>query len=76
MMMYLQTDRHGVLAVHISNRFLGLAVLGNLASDSLAGLKQFDDESDEQFRDKSVEIGCCLSHEAFEALSMIPGGHR
>jgi spermidine synthase len=57
MMMYLlKLTDNGVLALHISNRFLGLEpVLGNLARDlSLAGLKQFDDESDEQFRDKSA----------------------
>jgi spermidine synthase len=45
----------GVVALHISNRYLGLEpVLGNLAKDlSLTGLKQFDDESDEQFPGKS-----------------------
>jgi hypothetical protein len=45
----------GVVALHISNRYLGLEpVLGNLAKDlSLVGLKQFDDESDKQFPGKS-----------------------
>ena len=56
MMMYLlKLTDDGILALHISNRYLGLEpVLGNLARDlSLAGLKQFDDESDEQFSGKS-----------------------
>jgi spermidine synthase len=54
--MYIQklTD-HGVLAVHISNRYLGLEpVLGNLAEElSLVGRKQFDDEGETLFAGKS-----------------------
>jgi spermidine synthase len=73
MMLYLlKLTDNGVLALHISNRFLGLEpVLGNLARDlSLAGLKQFDDESDEQFRDKSASDWVLLARrsEAFGSL--------
>jgi hypothetical protein len=73
MMMYLlKLTDNGVLALHISNRFLGLEpVLGNLARDlSLAGLKQFDDESDEQFRDKSASDWVLFARrsEAFGSL--------
>lgn len=63
----------GVVAMHISNRYLGLEpVLGNLAKDlSLVGLKQFDDESDKRFADKSLSDWVLLarSREALGSLA-------
>ncbi len=63
----------GVVALHISNRYLGLEpVLGNLAKDlSLVGLKQFDDESDKQFPGKSSSDWALLARrkEAFGSLA-------
>ena len=63
----------GVVALHISNRYLGLEpVLGNLAKDlSLVGLKQFDDESDKRFPGKSSSDWVLLARrkEAFGSLA-------
>jgi hypothetical protein len=63
----------GVVALHISNRYLGLEpVLGNLAKNlSLVGLKQFDDESDKQFPGKSSSDWALLARrkEAFGSLA-------
>ncbi len=63
----------GVVALHISNRYLGLEpVLGNLVKDlSLVGLKQFDDESDKQFPGKSSSDWVLLARrkEAFGSLA-------
>jgi spermidine synthase len=72
--MYLRklTD-DGIVALHISNRYLGLEpVLGNLAKNlSLVGLKQFDDESDKQFPGKSSSDWVLLARrkEAFGSLA-------
>ncbi len=74
MAMYLRklTD-DGIVALHISNRYLGLEpVLGNLAKDlSLVGLKQFDDEGDKQFPGKSSSDWVLLARrkEAFGSLA-------
>jgi len=73
MMMYLlKLTDNGILALHISNRYLGLEpMLGNLARDlSLAALKQFDDESDEKFSGKSSSDWVLLARrtEAFGSL--------
>ena len=54
--MYLRKLTHGgVIAVHISNRYLRLEpVLGNVARDlGLTGLKQFDEESDGKYPGKA-----------------------
>jgi spermidine synthase len=73
MMMYLlKLNSNGVLALHISNRYLGLEpMLGNLARDlSLGALKQFDDESDEKDAGKSASDWVLLARrsEAFGSL--------
>ena len=74
MAMYLRklTD-DGIVALHISNRYLELEpVLGNLARDlSLVGIKQFDDEGDKQFPGKSSSDWVLLARrkEAFGSLA-------
>jgi SAM-dependent methyltransferase len=67
----------GVVALHISNRYLGLEpVLGNLAKDlSLVGLKQFDDESDERFPGKSSSDWVLLARRK-EALGSLADDSR
>ncbi|MBI4001260.1 MAG: fused MFS/spermidine synthase [Nitrospira defluvii] len=77
MAMYLSklTDG-GVVALHISNRYLELEpVLGNLAKDlSLVGLKQFDKESDE-LPDKYSSDWVLLARRK-EALGSLAGDTR
>lgn len=73
MTMYLRKlTADGIVALHISNRYLGLEpVLGNLAQDlSMIGLKQFDDESNQQFPGKSSSDWVLLARhkEAFRGL--------
>lgn len=66
----------GVVALHISNRYLGLEpVLGNLAKDlTLVGLKQFDDESDKKHPGKSSSDWALLARrqEALGSLASDP----
>lgn len=78
MTMYLSklTD-DGVVALHISNRYLGLEpVLGNLAKDlSLVGRKQFDDEGDKKFPGKSSSDWALLARRK-EALGSLADDPR
>lgn len=78
MAMYLSklTD-DGVVALHISNRYLGLEpVLGNLAKDlSLVGLKQFDNEGDKKFPGKSSSDWALLARRK-EALGTLVDDSR
>ncbi|MEY4705167.1 MAG: hypothetical protein RL042_1369 [Nitrospirota bacterium] len=78
MAMYLSklTD-DGVVALHISNRYLGLEpVLGNLAKDlSLVGLKQFDDESDKNHPGKSSSDWALIARSK-EALGSLANDSR
>ena len=67
----------GVVALHISNRYLGLEpVLGNLAKAlSLVGLKQFDDEGDKKFPGKSSSDWALLARRQ-EALGSLVNDSR
>lgn len=76
-MYFRKLTEDGVVALHISNRYLGLEpVLGNLAKDlSLVGLKQFDDESDERFPGKSSSDWVLLARRK-EALGSLADDSR
>ena len=71
-MYFRKLTNDGVVALHISNRYLGLEpVLGNLEHElSLVALKQFDDESDKRFPGKSASDWVLLARrkEAFRGL--------